>query len=188
MMKRLFFELRYLLGRTPWDTQITPPEVQSFLEEHAPGRAIDLGCGTGTNVLTMAQYGWEVTGIDFSSRAIDKARRRLRNAGVHAELLQGDVVELSEVQGPFDLALDIGCFYSLRSVDRVRYTSRLAELVRYGGVYLLYTFLNPMAQPSGWPSKAEVLELLQPAFDLEAHEPGLHQSRPSGWFTFRHKH
>ncbi|MCJ7511394.1 MAG: methyltransferase domain-containing protein, partial [Anaerolineales bacterium] len=75
-MKRLFFELRYLLGDTPWDTGVSPPELLAYLHRHPPGRALDLGCGTGTNTLALAERGWEVTAIDFSSGALRVARRR----------------------------------------------------------------------------------------------------------------
>ena len=47
-MRRIFFELRYLLGDVPWDTGVSPPELLDFLDRHPPGRALDLGCGTGT--------------------------------------------------------------------------------------------------------------------------------------------
>ena len=41
-----------------------------------PGRALDLGCGTGTTVLWLAQQGWTAVGVDFSSLAIESARRK----------------------------------------------------------------------------------------------------------------
>ena len=73
MIRNLLFELRYLLGDTPWDTEISPPELINFLETHPPGRALDLGCGTGTNALTISSYGWEVIAVDASHLAIRRA-------------------------------------------------------------------------------------------------------------------
>ena len=70
------FEWRYFRGQTPWDTNITPPEVMEFLANTTPGAALDLGCGTGTNAITLTRYGWQVTAIDFSYKAIRTARRK----------------------------------------------------------------------------------------------------------------
>ena len=66
-MKRLMFRWRYFRRRTPWDTNITPPEVVQCIENEKfpPGRALDLGCGTGTNAIYLAQHGFETVGIDF---------------------------------------------------------------------------------------------------------------------------
>ena len=69
------FDLQYLLGRAPWDTQVTPPEVVALIEGEGclAGRALDLGCGTGTNCIYLAHRGWQVVGVDFSAVAIRRA-------------------------------------------------------------------------------------------------------------------
>ena len=46
------FQWKYWRGQTPWDTNITPPEVEDFVKTASPGRALDLGCGTGTNAIS----------------------------------------------------------------------------------------------------------------------------------------
>ena len=79
----MFWDLRYWLRRTPWDTGITPPEVVEIVAQRFPrgGRAIDVGCGTGTNVVYLAQHGFDAAGIDASARAIALARRRAEQIG-----------------------------------------------------------------------------------------------------------
>jgi SAM-dependent methyltransferase len=78
----LFWDLMYLFKKTPWDTGITPPEIVTMIESGrvTVGRALDLGCGTGTNAITLAQHGFEVTAIDVSRRAIALAKRKARSA------------------------------------------------------------------------------------------------------------
>lgn len=58
------YQWRYWRRQTPWDTDITPPEVMEFIETVTPGRALDLGCGTGTNAITLANHGWDVIRVD----------------------------------------------------------------------------------------------------------------------------
>src|SRR3989475_7641797 len=128
--------------RPPWDTGITPPELERFVATHPPGRAIDLGCGTGTNAVYLANHGWSAVGVDFAARAIAKARRRVRKAGV-ASLCSfhvGDVTRLDFLAGSFDLALDIGCLHSLPVAERAAYAAGVGRLVRSGGAVLLYAF------------------------------------------------
>ena len=84
LFRRLLFQYWYF-GQPKWDTGISPPELIEFINEHQPGRAIDIGCGTGTNVITLAKAGWGVTGVDFV-RAIRKAKQKLKNAGVQVEV------------------------------------------------------------------------------------------------------
>ena len=110
--RRILFNLWYF-RRPPWDSGISPPELMEFIKCNPPGRALDLGCGTGTNVLTLAQLGWQVTGIDFAPRAISIARRKIQSENITANLYVGDVTRLDGIDGPFEFILDLGCFHGL---------------------------------------------------------------------------
>lgn len=133
----LQFNLRYL-GSPPWDTGISPPELLEVIAEKPPGWAMDLGCGTGTNLLTLAERGWAVTGVDLALLPVLKARRRFRKAGKPAELFQGDVgVELLP-ERQFDLVFDIGCFHNLSPEGREHYRENLQRWLAPGGIFLIY--------------------------------------------------
>ena len=115
--RRMMYSLMYRFGPPRWDTSITPPEVVAVIEGAAAlpaGRALDLGCGTGTNVIYLAQHGWETIGVDFSPIAIQQARQKAKDTP-GATFVEGDVSQLSHlgIQGPFDFVLDIGCFHGL---------------------------------------------------------------------------
>jgi cyclopropane fatty-acyl-phospholipid synthase-like methyltransferase len=185
MLQRLFFELRYLVGRAPWDTGITPPEVMAFLECTAPGRALDLGCGTGTNAVEMARRGWEVTAIDFSGRAVQAARRRAAAARLPVTVVQGDVSDLRGVLGPFDFVLDIGCFHALTRDGQARYASHVSRRTLPGATFMLYTFIDPSTNGGQEPPTEDyVRTLFAPAFALTSLDRGTDGRHASAWFTF----
>ncbi len=140
-MNHFTSNLKYL-GKPPWDSGKTPPELLEFIVQHPAGRAIDLGCGTGTNVLTLAQHGWDTTGVDVAFLALYKARQKAKSANVQAQFKLRDVSKLRGIHGPFDLALDMGCFHNLFEKQR-DYLARLDEILAPGGHWLLYAHLLP---------------------------------------------
>lgn len=183
-MRRAQFELRYLLGRAPWDTGVSPPELLAFLDANPAGRALDLGCGTGTNVVTLGQRGWDVTGVDFSARAIGAARARARAAGLAADLRRGDVTDLANIEGPFDMILDIGCFHRLGSVAQARYAGNLDRLQGRRGTFLLYAFVADPTTPSELLSVDQTAARFAPQLALRAVQLGSDRRHASAWFTF----
>lgn len=136
----LFFRLLYLFGTPPWDSGITPPEVEDFIQTHPPGRAIDLGCGTGTNAITLAQHGWQVRGVDFVPRAIHQARAKARKAGLDLPFFTGSVTDPALFDSPYDLILDIGCYHVLNPAEREQYRQNIASHLAPGGTFMLYAF------------------------------------------------
>jgi SAM-dependent methyltransferase len=146
LFRRLFYSLSYL-GNPPWDTGISPPELLEFLDTHTPGRALDLGCGTGTNLVTLAKHGWQVCGIDFSGRAVKAARRRLSALGLDGQVSRGDVAKKLEFDGVFNLILDIGCYHDLSPEDRIGYRENLHHFLAPGGTFLMYAHCRTSDQP-----------------------------------------
>jgi SAM-dependent methyltransferase len=144
MLWRLTYAVAYRTGRAPWDTGITPPEVVDLIEgPHAlaPGRALDLGCGTGTNVKYLAEHGWTAIGVEADARAYDTARDRITDLA-DAEVFLGDVTRLDRVPvgGPFDLVLDIGCFHSIPARHRESYVHGVAERTSEGSRLFVWAF------------------------------------------------
>ncbi len=148
LVRWLRFNLMYF-GRPPWDTGISPPELIEFIHSHAPGRVIDLGCGTGTNLLTLGKAGWQVTGVDFAVRAVTRAREKLASAGIAGEVRAGDVTKLETVQGTYDLVLDIGCYHSLSEAGRQAYRENLGRILAPEGYFLIYAHLEVPVETAG---------------------------------------
>ena len=179
------FEWRYWRRRTPWDTEVTPPEVVDFVKQTSPGHALDLGCGTGTNAIMLAQNGWQVTAMDFSVKAIAKARRKASARGVSIDFQLGDVSDLSGLSGPFDYALDIGCLFTLNPATRQGYASGLARLLPTGSRYMLYAWLPSHHQGRKMGMAAEeVSGLLNEAFHQDRMVKGEDGGKASAWYWF----
>ncbi len=182
-LRRLFFQLSYY-QQPPWDTGISPPELLEFIAAHPPGRALDLGCGSGTNVITLAKHGWQVTGVDFAPKAIAMARKKARQAEVSVDLRVADVTRLKGISGRFDLVLDIGCFHSLSQEDKVTYASNLPGLLAPRGTFLLYAFFKNPGE-SGPGLLPEDVHLLSSHLRLIARKDGTERGlRKSAWFTY----
>lgn len=147
-LRRLWFNWIYF--RHPaWDTRISPPELLRFLDSHCPGRALDLGCGTGTNLLTLTAYGWQATGVEYAWRAVRIARSRLKEAGVDGRVLAGDVTATGLVGGPFELVLDIGCYHGIPAQRRAAYRDNLLRWLAPGGNFLLYAHCDAPGKDIG---------------------------------------
>ena len=167
----------------PWDSGITPPELFDFIANHPAGRAIDIGCGTATNVITLAQNGWQVIGIDFAPRAIQIAKRKTQK--IKAELQVNDATKLKGIDGPFDLALDMGCFHGIDK--KADYLTQLNRVLASGGYWLMYGIFQPFSDPSAPRLAAADLDLISSfGFRLISRKDGVDKrERPSAWFLYQ---
>lgn len=163
--RHILFDVLYQLGRPIWDTP--PPEQLREAIEGAnalpPGHALDVGCGTGTNVIYLARHGWRATGVDFAAAAIQRARRSAGRID-GATFLEGDVTKLSTLQisQPIDLVLDMGCYHALPDHAKPTYVAELAAVVKTG---------TPLMMWEGIRMKpGEIPEVFSPYFDIERIE------------------
>jgi SAM-dependent methyltransferase len=191
---RWSFTLSYLRGWAPWDSGIAPPELVRVVEggghEHRePGRALDLGCGTGTNCLYLARHGWEATGVDFAEPAIARAREKAAVAGQlsgSTRFLRGDVTRLESLglRGTYHLIFDLGCLHVIPPVQRPRYAAGIARLAAPGALFLLYAF-GPTrigARQVGLTAD-EVRATFALGWALKCVEPGQDRgNRTSAWY------
>ncbi len=192
----VFFRAAYLLGFKPWDSGVPPPELVAVVEGKdrlAPGTALDLGCGTGTNCVYLTQHGWETTGVDFVPRAIGAARRKAAGAGVSPRFIVGDVTRLTElgVGVGYRLLLDLGCFHSIPDSARDAYLKGATEVAEAGATMLLFCFVR-RAKPSRvgprGVARGEVAQRFTSGWEIVAEEDG----RPmlgsdTAWYRLRRR-
>jgi len=184
ILRRLAFNLWYY-RRPPWESGIVPPEVTGFIQKYPTGRALDLGCGTGTSSIALAKAGWQVTGVDFARRAIQIARRKARRAGVKVDFSVEDVLRLRGIHGQFNLVLDIGCFHGLAGKERPVYLENLEKLLASRGFWLMYGFFKADALPGPGLLKVD-LKTVARYFRLVERKDGVDKKeRPSVWLLYQ---
>jgi SAM-dependent methyltransferase len=133
-MDSLGWDRRYATSDLVWTA-----EPNRFLvaevADLAPGSALDLACGEGRNAVWLAERRWDVTGIDFSSVGLDKARALAEQRGVLVHLLREDLREYAPPAAAFDLVAVLYlhiAFPAMRAVLR-----RAAAAVAPGGTLLV---------------------------------------------------
>ena len=137
---RLVYWLAYRLGLAVWRRPAPPAELVDLVEGSSPlpaGRALDLGCGTGTDSIYLATHGWDVTGVDTVPKALAIAGRAAAAAGVAPRFIAGDVTRLSDlgVGDGYALLLDFGCFHTLPEDRRSAYVASIGRrLLGHGHV------------------------------------------------------
>ena len=141
MWRRLLIDTIYRIGKPPWETP-PPAELMSAIEgpDALPrGHALDVGCGTGANVIYLATHGWRATGVDFSPVAIRQARHAAR-AVPDARFIEGDATKLTQldITRPIDLVIDMGGYHSLPHDAKRQYVAELSALLEPGTPLLMW--------------------------------------------------
>jgi SAM-dependent methyltransferase len=133
---------RYSTGDTPWDTGQPSTELKRVIGEEkiASCRAIELGCGTGTNAVWLANQGFDVTAVDISSLATARAQERAAAAGMCVRFLTADVLSSSDdLGGPYDFFFDRGCYHVVRRINVHAFLRTLTRITQAGTVGLVLT-------------------------------------------------
>ena len=189
---------RYQSGDVPWDAELPPPEVIELVETLPPGRALDLGCGYGRTAIYLAQHGWRVDAVDFVELALEEARRRAAAAGVEIVFHHGSVTDLDFLDGPYDLAVDVGCGHALDEAGLRAYRGEVHRLLRPKAVFLFFARIRDRAadpevdEEDGPRGLDEPLfrRLFAEGFSLYRYERGMTEmddgsSWQSAWFWLR---
>ncbi|MGH8878271.1 MAG: class I SAM-dependent methyltransferase [Stackebrandtia sp.] len=188
---RTELEHYYQAGKPPWDTEIPPPELVNIVEGIAalpPGRALELGCGTGTNAVYLARHGWDVVAVDLIDRAIAQARTKAQDAKVAIALHHGDATRLDEldVDGGYQLFFDLSCYCGIPSHRRDAYAAGVTKRAAAEARLLMFGYGPEAFDDDISGVTAEELSSRFPDWNLVDVTPGTNPV-PTYWFTLERK-
>lgn len=158
---------RYAAKDRLWsaDPNVGLVEVASAL---APARALDLGSGEGADAIWLAERGWNVTAVDFSSVALDRARAHAAERGVSVSWVKADLSDYVPPAESFDLVASM--YLHLPPPRRRVVLARAAAAVAKGGIALVLGHDRSNPPDAHGPRNPEVL--FTPAA-IAAELPGL---------------
>ncbi len=125
-------------------------------------RILEVGCGPGANIWYLSREGFQAYGIDGSETAITRAKNRLTQEGLMADLRVGDVVNLNMfTDGYFDAVIDVECIYGNNQDNAKKIYAEIARVLKKEGLFYSRTFSekNVYSQESVKISELEYQEI-----------------------------
>jgi len=113
-------------------------ELIRVLDEYhlRPRTVLEVGCGTGADAVWLARRRLDVTAVDRSPIAIERARLRGEQHDALLRFVLDDVFEFAPSAGQFDFVYDAGMYHAVRGADLERYLDMLWRVTRPGSHYL----------------------------------------------------
>lgn len=130
-----FWQKRFLQGETPWDRKSTSAALLNWLAsgelQAGHGPIAVPGCGSGHEVATLAERGFDVIGLDYAAAAVDLTRARLpaQSSGM---VIQADVLEWHPAR-PLAAVYEQTCLCALHPDHWQAYAAQLHAWLRPSG-------------------------------------------------------
>ena len=154
-MSREQWDERYATDELIWKAQPNQFLVDE-LDALAPGSALDLACGEGRNALWLASKGWNVTGVDFSSAGLSKARQLAADRDLEVSWIEADVIEWQPPPASFDAVVVM--YLHLPPPQRRQVLRQATQALAPGGLLLVVGHdISNLTDGVGGPQDPEVL-------------------------------
>ena len=191
------YKKRYQAGDTPWD--IGKPDfnlIQTVTTMAInPCKALDIGCGTGNNSIWLSQNNFDVTGIDTSEIAIQKAIEEAAKTNIKCTFSMFDFLTSKIAGAPFGFAFDRGCFHSLITAEeRQSFAENVAAHLEKDGLWLsLVGNADEQRDVPGPPQRTarDIVNSVEPYFEIlslvSSHFGSNRPNPPRAWVCLMRK-
>lgn len=122
--------------KLPWAHKEPTKFLSDIMQQRAPGRALDVGCGSGVDSVYLAKQGWDVTSVDLVDEPLRMTGERAERESVSLNIVQADVVQWPN-QDHYDLIVDAGVLHNLPKPYRAPYRRRLLDWLKPDGDFVL---------------------------------------------------
>lgn len=170
-MEGKHWDQRYTEAGRLWSGE-PDPHLVAVAEGLPAGRALELGCGEGADAIWLAERGWQVTAVDFSKVALERAAAAAKTRGVSVQWVLADLREYAPPPGSFDLVFAL--YLHLRPDERRALHARAATAVAPDGALLVVG--HDRSQPPEAPGPRDPDRLFTPE-TIAAELPGLRVAR-----------
>jgi len=173
------------LAHWAWGDVRIPKELQELVKSIKPKTSLELGCGLGRFSIFMAKQGVQATGVDFSSVAIENARKSVIGNEFKPAFMVGDVTNLEMIQQKFDVSFDVGCFHCLNEDNQDKYVSEIYRLLNPGASLLIWALDS---SPSGIRLDSNyITKVFENKFQLANSSFSRRRIIASHWYTLIRK-
>jgi SAM-dependent methyltransferase len=149
------------------------PEFLPFLKKYWVTTVLDLGCGTGGDSIVLASEGIQVTGLDYSTVAIERARAKAEAADLCIEFRLGDMARrLPFPDASFGAVMSNVALHSFPDRGTREILEEVHRVVEPGG--LLFLHVNSTADMPYRAQRYGRVEEVEPNFYREAHGQTMH--------------
>jgi SAM-dependent methyltransferase len=184
----------YASGHLPWDTGQPEPLLVEFVTSDAikPSPTLEIGSGTGTNAIWMAERGFDVLGVDISPLAVERANAKIEGPALHCRFAEWDFLDAPSPVGPFQFVFDRGCFHVFdESAERQQFAARVANALAPGGFWLSIigsTEGSPREVGPPRRSAREVAAAIEPSLEIvELRSADFRGTGAKAWFCLSRK-
>ncbi|MFC5862160.1 class I SAM-dependent methyltransferase [Acidicapsa dinghuensis] len=162
----------YASGELPWDTGEPEPLLIEFVTSGRiqPSLTLEVGAGTGTNALWMAERGFNVLGIDVAPLAVERATQKLDGRALDCRFQTLDFLTGAPPEDSFEFVFDRGCLHVFdEPEERGHFAARIGTTLAPGGLWLsLIGSTEGGPREFGPPQRSarEVVLAIEPALEI----------------------
>lgn len=155
-----------------WGTQWTKVHLP-FLKSASVKTLLDLGCGTGNDVLRLVQQGFTVIGVDFSDEAVQQGRSKAEKLGLSAQFVVADMAKrLPFDSATFDAVMSNVAIHMFSDRITRKLFKEIRRIVRPNGLFVFH--VNSTEDASVRADRHPPIREIEPNYFLEQHGQTMH--------------